>query len=144
MSAYESRVDAQKTASDMVTTIQTARMFTTDAPLCSVLDQLEESAMHVVSCLEEMAGKRTALPEEAPTTEGGGKKFDGLAFGNYLRERCVNRNELARQSGVGKETLYFWTTGRTDYPSNRSMAKVADALGVSFGWFAQTFMTRAD
>ena len=144
MSAHGSLADAQKTASDMVTTIQTARMFTTDAPLCSVLDQLEESAMHVVSCLEEMASERTARPEEAPASEGGGGKFDGRAFKDYLRERCVNVMMLAERAGVCDLTLRKWAGGEIDHPSIKSMKKVADALGVSLEWFERTFMTGAD
>lgn len=54
-----------------------------------------------------------------------------------IRELRLGRGmaavDLARLAGIDPRTLSAIETGRNGYPSGRTLAKIADALGVNMG-----------
>lgn len=51
-----------------------------------------------------------------------------------LRELGWSRAELARQSGISKESIYKYLTGSIDKPRGNNMRVISQALGVSEVW----------
>lgn len=53
-------------------------------------------------------------------------------------DRGWNQTDLVRESGVDKNTISAFLTGKTDRPATRTLAKIEDALGLTHGMLEES------
>ena len=47
-----------------------------------------------------------------------------------MKQRSWSQAQLARESGVSRQTISYWFSGKSKKPDQESLQKIADALGL--------------